>query len=131
LHTRARLSCQADTLRPGMGCSYGRRFAAPSPHRVVLPNYLASTSSRSSRSRSAIRAEQRDEIAEVRQIIVCLCEAAHAFSEAGGEDDDVGGTQTDRRGPMTAHFLPRQNKTERTEWRHSAATLVAKLNDPI
>ena len=32
---------------------------------------------------------------------------------------------------MTAHFLPRQNKTEWTEWRHSAATLVAKLNDPI
>jgi hypothetical protein len=32
---------------------------------------------------------------------------------------------------MTAHFLPRQNKTEWTAWRHSAATLVEKLNDPI
>jgi hypothetical protein len=31
---------------------------------------------------------------------------------------------------MTAHFLPRQNKTEWTAWRHSVATLVAKLNDP-
>ena len=32
---------------------------------------------------------------------------------------------------MTAHFLPEQNKTEWTAWRHSVATLVAKLNDPI
>ena len=32
---------------------------------------------------------------------------------------------------MTAHFLPRQNKTEWTAWRHSVATIVAKLNDPV
>jgi uncharacterized membrane protein len=31
---------------------------------------------------------------------------------------------------MIAHCLQRQNKPERTAWRHSVATLVAKLNDP-
>jgi hypothetical protein len=31
---------------------------------------------------------------------------------------------------MTAHFLWRQNKTERKAWRHSVPMLVAKLNEP-
>ena len=31
---------------------------------------------------------------------------------------------------MTAHFLPRQNKTELTAWRQSVANFVATVNDP-
>jgi hypothetical protein len=40
-------------------------------------------------------------------------------------------SQTDRISPMTVHVLQRKNKPGRTARRHSVATLVAKLNDPI
>ena len=38
-------------------------------------------------------------------------------------------SQTDRTSPITVDSLQRQNKRGTTAWRHSVATLVAKLND--